>query len=399
MSVASANPLETASGTSAEAVGSVEAVAAPAPSKAKKVKFPRHTGLRAELNRRVDAYFTDSGLSRAAAGPAMWFKTLVLIVGLAASWTAIMVWATAWWHLAILGPIAGFFIAGIGFSVMHDGGHKAYSESGFWNRAMAGVLDLVGGSSYMWNFKHNVLHHTYPNVEGLDDDIEAQPFLRMAEGQRRRPWHSLQHWYLWAAYALLPVKWHFIDDYRSYLTGQISDQPLVRPKGWDLLLLFGGKAFFYTWVFVIPLVFLSRSPEWVIASYFIMAGVAGVTLGTVFQMAHCVQDVEFASIPTSNELSLPWAEHQLATTANFCPKNPFLTWYLGGLNYQVEHHLFPRVGHIHYPAITGIVQEVCAEFGVQHRSNPTLWKALRSHVLYLKSLGRDRPATLEVAPL
>ena len=358
-----------------------------------RVKFRKKSGLRAELNRRVEAYFEETGISSASEGLSMWFKTLILITTLATTWAALMIWATTWWQLVALAFVGGLAMAGIGFCVMHDGSHGAYSKSKAWNRIMASTLDLVGGSSYMWRFKHNVLHHTYPNIEGLDDDIEAQPFLRMAEGQGYRPWHKLQHLYLWAAYALLPVKWHFVDDYRSYLTGKINGQSFVRPKGAELALFLFGKTFFYSWVLILPLLY--HSPLWVLASYAILAGTAGVTLGTVFQLAHCVEGVEFTEIPMSGQMDNPWAEHQLATTANFSPKSRFLTWYLGGLNYQVEHHLFPRVGHTHYPAISKIVQEVCAEFGVQHRTQPTLWKALAAHVGYLKGLGH--PAPLELA--
>jgi linoleoyl-CoA desaturase len=354
-----------------------------------RVKFARHSGLRAELNRRVDAYFTETGLSRAAEGPGMWFKTFVLVAGLAASTSLLTLWASTWVHLIVLSTLLGLFMAGIGFAVMHDGNHSAYSRSPRWNQLMGSTLDMVGGSSYMWRFKHNVLHHTYPNIEGLDDDIEAQPFLRLADGQRRYPWHRLQVLYFWLAYAFLPVKWHFVDDFSSLIRGKLFGQTLARPRGWDLAILLGGKAFFFGWMFGLPLLY--HSPGWVIASYAIVSFVSGITLGVVFQLAHCVEGVEFTGIPVDGHMELPWAEHQLATTANFSPRSRFLTWILGGLNYQVEHHLFPRVGHIHYPAVSKIVQEVCAEYGVQHRSQPTLWRALASHLRFLVRMGQPAP--------
>lgn len=365
-------------------------LSAPAPQlaapRSPRAKFSKRSGLRKELNRRVEAYFEEAGISSASEGPAMWFKTLVLIAGLAGSWTVLQVWGTTWWHLLALASFAGVSLAGIGFCVMHDGSHGSYSKSKAWNRVMASTLDLIGGSSYMWRFKHNVLHHTYPNVEGIDDDIEAQPFLRMSEGQRRRPWHALQHFYLWAAYALLPVKWHFVDDYLSVVTGRVNGQEFVRPKGAELVLFVFGKLFFYTWALVIPALF--HSPLWVLAGYVVLAASAGITLGTVFQLAHCVEGVEFCDVPESGQMEDPWAEHQIATTSNFSPKSRFLTWFLGGLNYQIEHHLFPRIGHTHYPAISKIVQEVCAEFGVRYQTQPTLWRALSAHVGHLKGLGR-----------
>lgn len=351
----------------------------------KRAKFSQRSGLRAELNRRVDAYFADQGVSRFSEGPRMWFKTALLIATLAASWTVLMVFATTWWQLVLLASLAGVALAGVGFDVMHDGSHGSYSHSSRWNRLMGATLDAIGGSSYVWRFKHNVLHHTYPNVEGLDDDIEAQPFLRMADGQRRYPWHRLQHYYVWLAYALLPVKWHFVDDFKAVFTGELMGQSLTRPRGWELALFWGGKLFFFAWALALPLAF--HSVEWVVASYAVLAAASGITLGTVFQLAHCVESVEIDSVPTDGAMRLPWAEHQIATTSDFAPNSRFLTWALGGLNFQVEHHLFPRVGHVHYPALARIVRETCAEFGVAHHTQPSLWHALRGHVRHLRRLG------------
>lgn len=354
----------------------------------KRLKFTQRSGLRPELNRRVDAYFTERGIARTAAGPTMWIKTAVLLGGLATSWTVLLTQPMSVGLFLMLTTLAGLCLAGIGFSVMHDGNHMAYSHRKRTNRIMGYTLDLVGGSSYMWRFKHNVMHHTYPNVEGLDDDIEAQPFLRMAEGQRRYPWHRLQHVYFWLAYALLPLKWHFLDDFQALFNGHLNGNVMPRPKGADLVALFAGKVFFFTWALAVPLTM--HSIGWVVAAYAIMSGVAGITLGTVFQLAHCVEGASFSTISEDGIAALPWAEHQIETTVDFAPNSRLLTWYLGGLNFQVEHHLFPRVGHVHYPALAKIVQAVCAERGVTHRTKPTLWQALGGHVRYLKRMGAAR---------
>lgn len=350
-----------------------------------RLKFGRRSALRPELNRRVDAYFKAKGLRRVAAGPAMWTKTATLILGLIVFWGLLLTVATTWWLHALLAAISGLFMAGIGFSVMHDGTHNAYSEKKWVNKTMGYTLDLVGGSSYMWRFKHNVMHHTYPNVEGLDDDIEAQPFLRMAEGQKHYPWHRLQHLYFWLAYALLPFKWNFLDDYKALVEGGLNGHPMPRPKGLDLFGLFFGKAFYYGWTLVLPA--MLHSVSFAVVSYAMMSAVAGIALGTTFQLAHCVEDANFSEPPADGIAELPWAEHQIDTTVDFAPNSRFLTWYLGGLNFQVEHHLFPKIGHVHYPALAKIVAEVCAEQGVEHRTKQTLWQALQGHVRYLKRMG------------
>lgn len=350
------------------------------------VKYPKHSPLRAELVRRVDAYFEETGTSRSG-GWRIALKAVVILSWYVGSWVFLVFAAVTWWQV-LLGTLSiGLAAAGVGFAVQHDGGHGASSQRKLGNRLAAYGLDLLGGSSYVWSFKHNIIHHQFTNVDGVDDDLEAEPFLRMTEGQSHHWFHRFQHLYFWMAYAWLPPKWHFWDDFASVITGRVGSQTIPRPKGFDLFALFGFKAFFITFAFVIPLML---HPWWaVLGVYAVASAVIGITLATVFQLAHCLEEAEFVPIPAEGErLERPWAEHQLATTVDFAPHNTFLTWYLGGLNYQVEHHLFPGISHVHYPAIRRIVESVCAEAGVEHKSNPTFLGALASHRRYLKRMGR-----------
>ena len=349
------------------------------------VKYPRHSPLRDRLIRSVDHYFHETKL-RPHGGGRMVGKSALILGWWLLSYLLLVFWASAWWQGGILVVSLALAAAGIGFNIQHDGGHGSYAARGLGNRLSSFTLDLMGGSSYFWHFKHNILHHHYTNLDGVDDDLDAGPLLRLAEGQRRRWFHRVQHWYIWPLYAFLPPKWQFYDDWRCLITGRIGDQPIPRPRGGDLAILIGGKLLYVGWAFALPLTFHSAGS--VLAAYALCALVLGIVLGTVFQLAHCVEEATFPLAPAKGErLERSWAEHQIATTVDFAPRSRWLTWYLGGLNFQIEHHLFPRISHLHYPALEPIVRSVCADAGVRHVSHETTWSALRSHVRYLKRLG------------
>ena len=350
-------------------------------------RYPAHTDLRERLNRAVDQYFRTKGVRREG-GQRLWWKTATIIAWAVGSWVALVFFTFAWWQALLAGASLGLAVAGIGFNVMHDGGHGAFSKRKWANRWMARVLDLIGGSSYHWNWKHNILHHQYTNVDGVDEDLEAEPFLRLAPRQKRRFYHRLQHLYVWGLLAFFYPKWQFVDDFRALIRGKIGKQSIPRPRGFQLTWMLIGKTVFFAWALIVPLVMHSW---WeVLLVYAFVCSVTGITIGVVFQLAHCVE--EAAITPRPNEatpMPTAWAEHQLATTADFAPRNPLLTWYLGGLNFQVEHHLFPRVSHVHYPKIAEVVQGVCRENGVPHHTHRTLFGAFRSHIRFLRRMGRE----------
>ena len=350
------------------------------------VKYPQHTTLRSALNREINAYFTASGTSPHG-GTALWIKTGVLIAWAVLSYLGLLLVAGSWWQVLIAATSLGLAVSGIGFNVMHDGGHGSYSSRPWGNRLTAWTLDLIGGSSYMWRFKHNVFHHQYPNVDGVDDDLEAGPWLRIAPDQPRYWFHRFQHLYAWGLYVFLPLKWQWWDDFKQAVTGRIAGRTFPRPRGWSLAGMLVGRAVFFGWALVLPL--WLHPPLAVLGVYAFVCLITGITIATVFQLAHIVEEAEFNTEPASGErMPLPWAEHQLATTVDFGPNSRVLTWYLGGLNFQVEHHLFPKVSHVHYPAIEPIVRSVCAEFGVEHRSHDSVWGALGSHLRHMRKLGR-----------
>jgi linoleoyl-CoA desaturase len=360
-------------------------------------QFPPHSALRADLNRRVDAYFEQTGLDRDG-GSAAVLKTVTIFAWAAVSYALLVFWAESWWTALPLTVSLALALAGVGFSVQHDGSHGAFSKRPLINRLAAAALDFLGASSYIWRHKHNVLHHTYTNVDGVDDDIDAAPFLRLAPTQPLRWYHRYQIFYFPVLMGLFfTTKWAVFDDFATATKGRIGSQRIPRPRGWELAQMIAGKITFVTWAFVVPMMFHSVLP--VLICYTLLAFVWGMTLGLVFQLAHAVEETEFSDSAAGPAVARPWIEHQLATTANFAMRNPVVTWYVGGLNFQVEHHLFPRIGHRHYPALAPIVAEAARAHGAPYHAHATMRGALLSHLRFLVRMGEQAPvAQPEVAP-
>ncbi len=356
---------------------------------ATQAKFREPDLFHRDLKLRVQKYFDDTGHAQRDL-PWMYVKTAVILAWFALSYAYLVFGATGVWT-GLAGCVSlGLAMAGIGFSIQHDANHGGYSEKKSVNQALALTLDMLGGSSYVWSWKHNIFHHSHPNVLGMDLDIDMGPFGRMAPGQRRRVGHRFQHFYLWVLYGVLAAKWHFVDDFKEVLNGRVGLQKLPRPRGMRLAAFIAGKLVFLGWAFVLPAVF---HPLWAVAlGYALTSFVLGFTLACAFQLAHCVEDADFSEVPKGNAtFEREWAVHQVESTVDFAKGNRAVTWYLGGLNFQVEHHLFPRICHLHYPALAGIVEATCRDHGVHYRSSGTLRSALGSHWRWLRKMGQPLP--------
>jgi linoleoyl-CoA desaturase len=351
----------------------------------KRLKFAKADGFQTAVRRRVDEYFRSTGLRPQCSAP-MYRKTAVVLAWLATSYVLLVFLASAWWLAIPLAISLGLAMAAVGFNIQHDGGHHAYSERSWVNRLMALTMDLVGGSSYVWRWKHAVVHHTFANITGHDDDINLAPLARLTPHQKRFAFHRFQHWYLWPLYGLFAIKWEFFDDFHNVLTGRIGAHRFPRPGGWDLLTFLGGKAVFFTLALGVPL--LLHSVRVALLYYGVVSCVLGVVLGVVFQLAHCVEQAAFP-LPQSKtgRMENAWAIHQVETTVDFAPRSRVAAWLLGGLNFQIEHHLFPRVCHTHYPALAPLVEQTCREFGVRYIVHDTFWSGLASHYRWLRRLG------------
>lgn len=358
----------------------------PAAASSARLGFTGPTDFHRELRRRVDDWFRVTG-RRKRDVPAMYLKTFSILATFFASYALLVFVATTWWQALPLAVLLGLATAGIGFNIEHDGGHNAYSSRPWVNRVMAMTLDLIGGSSYLWRWKHAVFHHSYVNIKGYDSDIDLGVLFRLSPHHRRYAHQRFQHWYAFPLYGVMAMKWHFYDDFRDLVRGHIGELRYPRPRGWDLIGFIGGKLVFFTLAFVIPLLF---HPLWAVASlYAVTAAVAGVTLSIVFQLAHCVAAADFVEPPAGKEvIENAWARHQAESTVNFARHSRFAAWYLGGLNFQVEHHLLPAVCHVHYPALSPLVREVCMEFGVRYAEYPSFLRGVREHLAWLRELGQ-----------
>lgn len=340
------------------------------------------------LRARTDAYFKDNQISPTG-NAELYSKTIILFcVFLLCYVTLVFFTPASDWLGAGLCVLLGFCLAAMGFNIMHDGAHGSYSRSKRVNELMALTLNFMGGNAFLWKQKHNVNHHTYTNVEGMDDDIDVKPFMRMHPDQKKLWIHRFQHIYSLLLYGLTYLSWIFIVDFQKYFTGKTTDAtPLPKMKLSEHFNFWLSKLIHYTVFLVIPIFQVGLLST--IAGYLIMAIVTGVVIAVTFQLAHVVEHTEFVA-PVAGEtthVETEWAIHQIRTTANFGTDSRALNWFLGGLNFQVEHHLFPRISHVHYPKINKIVRETCQEYGITYTEFPSMFSALCSHLKHLKKVG------------
>jgi len=360
------------------------------------LKFGTDRAFQLELRRRVDEYFRTTGRRQRDCWQ-MYLKAAIVMGSLAISYLLLVFAAHAWWQSVPLAVLIGFAAAGIGFNIQHDGGHHAYSDRRWINKLMAMTLDFIGGSSYLWHWKHGVIHHTYVNVTGHDSDLNLGIFGRVTPHQRRFAFHRWQHLYLWPLYGCLAIRWQLIDDFRRLIAGRIGSHRIRRPRGTDLVILVAGKATFFAWAFGVPLLFHPVST--VLVHYAIAALVLGTTLSVVFQVAHCVEEAAFppASAGT-RRIERAWAIHQVETAVDFARPSRIAAWLLGGLNFQIEHHLFPRISHVNYPAISTVMEQTCRDFGVVYTEHQSFWHGVTAHFRWLRRMGMPSPNDRQRAP-
>jgi linoleoyl-CoA desaturase len=347
------------------------------------------------LKANVDAYFQQQNISPTGNWE-LYTKSLVLIPSAIFLYLLLLTVSMPIVLALVLCALLGFILASIGFNVMHDACHGSYSKRKWVNEIMGLSLNALGGNAFIWKFKHNIIHHTYTNVDGVDDDIAKSPLMRQCTSQKWVPAHRFQHIYVVLVYAISSFAWVAMMDFNKYFQQKVFTTPLQKMSVKEHIIFWLSKVLYVVFYVAIPVKMVGWE-AWGIG-FACMQITMGLTLALIFQLAHVVEHVEFEAAAGLDHklIENEWAIHQIKTTANFAPKNKFVNWYVGGLNYQVEHHLFPKVSHVHYPALSSIVEKTCKEFNLTYNTFPTFTSSLASHFRMMKQLGK-KPSDMAVA--
>ena len=344
--------------------------------------------------RNVKEYF-DSRKMSPFANSEMWIKTASMLMMYFVPYALIVsgLASVSIWLFLGCWLLMAFGMSGIGTSVMHDANHGTYSANPKVNNTISRILDMIGGYRVTWRIQHNLLHHTYTNVAGLDEDIGSTKLLRLSPRLPVAWFHRYQYVYAWLLYGMMTLFWMTVKDYKAvfrYNRHQLlSNQKVTLLQALQRVTFY--KLFYYAYILVLPLLF-SGMPWWlVLIGFFSMHVVSGLVLSSIFQPAHVIENSEYAA-PVMKagmpHMENSWAIHEVVNTTNFAPRNAILTWFAGGLNFQIEHHLFTNICHVHYRKLAPIVKATCLAYHIPYHSQPTFRNALWEHTRMLRKLGR-----------
>ncbi len=340
------------------------------------------------LNQRIQDYFQSNGISPKG-NFLMFIKVTFYLTGFFGSYLLIYLSQDNYIASVASWLLMGLFTAFVGFNISHDAVHGSLSKFPFINKMMGYTFNLAGTNKYMWKILHNVIHHTYTNIPGHDEDLEPVSLIRLSTENKLKKIHRFQHYYAYFFYCLTSLSWVFKKDFVTFFQTKLGNYENKKHPMREYFILFGFKALYFAMFLVLPIMY-SGAPWWFcIIGFVAMHLIQGITLAVVFQLAHVVEGTTFPMPDENGDVKNNWNIHQLNTTANFAMRSNLATWFFGGLNYQVEHHLFPHICHIHYPAIAPLVKETAQEFGISYHENKTMWQAIRSHTRMLRLLGTN----------
>ncbi|SIT93681.1 fatty acid desaturase family protein [Pontibacter indicus] len=341
------------------------------------------------LRKRVDAYFSENNLAKSG-DSGLLIKSIILLLLYIVPFAALLAFTPGIGLSLLLWLVMGIGVAGVAMSVMHDANHGAFSKNKTVNYLMAHSVNLLGASAFNWKLQHNILHHTYTNVVEMDEDIDDIVFLRFSPHTKVKFIHRLQWAYALFFYGLLTLYWVILKDFVQFFkyikSGVNANSKSANAVAFSKIVAF--KILYFFSLLVAPTLIFGI-PFWeVLLGFLLMHFVTGIILSTVFQLAHTVEGTSHPLPSETGVIENDWAIHQLSTTANFSRKSRLLSWYVGGLNFQIEHHLFPRISHVHYPAIAEIVKQTASEFNLTYIESKTFLQAVRSHLHTLHRFGR-----------
>ncbi|RZK41467.1 MAG: acyl-CoA desaturase [Pedobacter sp.] len=356
----------------------------------KKVKFTNtnKSTFYATLRKRVDQHFEEENLSTYANG-AMWLKAVFFLGTFITLYLLILLGNFNAIILLFMAMALGIFGAFVGFNICHDAIHKSFSEKKLVNQVFSFLFSLIGASAYVWSICHNIVHHTYTNISGHDEDIDVAPgLIRFCEKEPVNKIQRYQHIYAFPLYSLAMLSWVFRKDYKKFFQTKIGAQVSNHPRI-EYFNLFFFKFLYYFLFIILPFFVLDIAWWQFLIGFLAMQFAQGLVLGLVFQLAHVVEGTSFPHPNEDGNIEEAWAAHQMMTTANFAVDSKLAGFFCGGLNRQIEHHLFPKVCHIHYPAIGKIVKETALEFNLPYIASPTFVSAIGSHYRMLRKLGKE----------
>lgn len=338
---------------------------------------------------RVDIYFRSNNISRHA-NIVMWCKAIFLILGFTGIYLLILSNSMPPWQMFWLAGLLGGFGALIGFNICHDAIHGAFSKNKTVNKIFGLLFNCIGANAYVWHLTHNMIHHTYTNIEGVDEDLEPAPgIIRLSDQQKVTSLQKYQHVYAFFLYGLSSLSWVFRKDFVKFFKTKIGNYDNIKHPTKEYFKLFFFKGIYYFLFIVLPLLFLPITLLQFVAGFLIMHFIQGLILGVVFQLAHVVEGTRFPLLSQSGKIEDAWADHQMKTTANFATSSRLTNFLCGGLNFQIEHHLFPKICHVHYPALSKLVKKTALEFDLPYIEYSTFHSAVLSHYGMLKRLGKD----------
>ncbi len=346
-----------------------------------------HETFSSALRKNVNNYFKENHISPNA-NSTMVIKTIAMVSLYLVPFILILTIHTSSWLALGLTILMGIGVAGTGMGVMHDAVHGSYSKNKWVNKILGGTIYLLGSNALNWKIQHNVLHHTYTNIDEYDEDIDSKGPIRLAEHSQLKKIHKYQYIHAFFFYGLMTIVKTYNDfpQLAKYNKMGLTKGQNVNPTG-EYIKMVLRKVLYLVLIIGLPLYFTDFTWWQILIGFFVMHWVAGFILAVIFQLAHVVEGAEQPILTSEGNIENEFAVHQLLTTSDFGRNNKFLTWFVGGLNFQVEHHLFPQICHVHYKNLSYIVEKTAKEFNLPYNLKPSFSAALKSHVQRLKELG------------
>jgi len=338
------------------------------------------------LKQSVDQYFQSQGLKKTGNWK-LYAKAAVLFPLSISLYIFLLTASYSPFIGLVLSLVLGLALVSIAFNIMHDACHGSYSSKKWVNELLGLTMNALGSNAHIWKIKHNIVHHTYTNIDGIDDDISNGPLLRQCVTQKWMPLHRFQFLYMFVLYSVSTLSWMFVTDFYKYFSKKIHTTVIKKIDLKEHIIFWFSKLLYVTFYVAIPIYYLGWQP-WLIG-FLIIHATMGLSLSIVFQLAHTVEKTNFDSVGEDQKvIDSEWAIHEIRSTADFAAQNKVISWLIGGLNFQIEHHLFPKISHIHYPAISKIIKQACKDHGIQYNEFRKMRDAIVSHYYYMRRLGQ-----------